>query len=89
LTIDRNDVKFPCPKCGDRAKFAGCFFDIDYIKCPKCGYYGDHFEQDGVVYDIEVPTKDGLRCRDDDAYYRRIAELEQEFRNGLTTEAAS
>jgi hypothetical protein len=77
-TTDVNDMTYPCPKCGDRANVVGGFNEIDYIECSKCGYYGDHLEAGGIVYDIEVPTVDGMRCKDEAAYRRRIAEIEQE-----------
>jgi hypothetical protein len=65
-----------CPKCEKSAQIVGGFNAVDYLQCDACGYYGDHWEENGIVYDIEVPTRNGLRQVDDAAYRNRIAEIE-------------
>jgi hypothetical protein len=69
----------PCPACGHDAPVVGGF-NVDYIRCYRCGYYGDHWEEDGIVFDIPVPTEDGYRRVDEDAYRKRIAEIYQQAR---------
>ena len=62
-----NDAAIRCPRCGGAAHVVGghCFGgnSVDYIECAACGYSGDRFEEDGVIYDI-VPngnTEDYVR----------------------------
>jgi ribosomal protein S27AE len=73
-----------CPNCGGDAKIVGGHNTIDYIRCDRCGYYGDHWEEDGIVFDIPVPTVviggNSYRRKDEDTYRRRIGEIYQEAR---------
>jgi hypothetical protein len=71
-----NKETHTCPRCRVEAVVVGGYNEIEYIECPKCGYYGDHFEDNGIVYDIEVPTENGMRHVDEAAYYKRISEID-------------
>jgi hypothetical protein len=73
-----------CPQCGHDARIVGGFNAIDYLQCDACGYYGDHWEANGIVYDIEVPIKDGMRHVDQETYDKRIAEIEAAYRHALS-----
>jgi hypothetical protein len=50
-----------CPDCGGKAPVVGGFNDVEYIACSACGFYGDHYVDDGVVYTCRVPVVDGCR----------------------------
>jgi hypothetical protein len=56
-----------CPQCGEQALVVGGFNAIDYIKCRACSYYGDHWEEGGIVHDVSVPTEKGMRQVNDEA----------------------
>jgi hypothetical protein len=64
-----------CPDCGGHADIIGGHNSIDYVRCGACGYYGDHFEEEGVVCAIRVATEGGLRRMDEAAYEKCIAEI--------------
>jgi hypothetical protein len=83
----------PCPHCGNTADIVGGFNDVSYIQC-DCGYYGDHWEDNGIVYDVPVPTVQsapGLTCRSVNhaAYERRIAEIEVANRDKIEAARAA
>src|SRR5947209_74468 len=55
-TLNDEQYQAPCPNCGGRAQVVGGRLvsgmqAIDYIEC-ACGYSGDQFEEDGVLFDI-------------------------------------
>jgi hypothetical protein len=52
-----------CPDCGGKAEFTGCFFQFEGIKC-NCGYVGEQFEENGIVYNLRMPIKDGMTVMD-------------------------
>jgi hypothetical protein len=58
----------PCAKCGGKGEYNGAFNSLDYLKCSRCGYEWDHFEEDGIVFDIEG----GL---DRDEFDKRVDEI--------------
>jgi hypothetical protein len=68
----------PCPSCGGTAQVVGgtCFGgnSVDHIQC-ACGYRGDQFEEDGILFDI-VPNGN-----EDDyvAQYNKIKEAAAKF----------
>jgi Zn ribbon nucleic-acid-binding protein len=70
-----------CPQCGEQVLVVGGFNSIDYIECKACRYSGDHWEEGGIVYDISVPTENGMRRVDTDAYLQRVAEIRARARD--------
>jgi hypothetical protein len=52
-----------CPDCGGKAEVVGGFNAIDHIQC-GCGYTGEQFEENGIVYNLKMPIEDGMAWLD-------------------------
>jgi hypothetical protein len=77
LTNPCHDSVYPCPtNCGHEATVVGGFNEVEYIKC-SCGYYGDHWEEDGIVFDVPVPNDGTNRHVDPRAYSKYIDEIKE------------